>query len=281
MRFGLFDKFGANNSAPIFAAFRNGLDALGFHHASHDIDADVGVIWSVLWAGTMRHNRSVWQHFRQHNKPVIVIEVGMLRRGQTWKLAVNGTGSEAYFGEGLDLDRANTMGINLSPWKQTGSRIIVCAQRIESLQWGTQPPLEHWLAEIRDRLRLYTQRPLVLRTHPRQSLVSVSGFDIEKPRPMPGTYDDFDFRETLNDAWAVINHNSGPGSQAVIAGIPSFVDPSSLAAPVANLSLSDIENPSMPDRSEWFTQLVHTEWTAQEIASGWPIQRLIPGLQSR
>jgi hypothetical protein len=280
MRFGLFHNFGAKNSQPVFDSFRKGLNALGFFHESHDMTADVAVIWSVLWSGTMRHNRDVWSHFRQQNKPVIVIEVGMLQRGHTWKMGVNGTGSYAYHGQGLDLSRPTKLGLSLQPWRSTGDRIVVCAQRTESLQWQNQPCAEQWLSDVRNRLRLYTQRPLVLRTHPRQKITPPSGYILESPRPVTGTYDDFDFAKSLSDTWAVINHNSGPGCQAVISGVPAFVDASSLAASVGNLDLSQIESPVMPDRGSWFIRLCHTEWTVQEIATGWPIQRLLPGLQA-
>jgi hypothetical protein len=278
MRFSIYDKFGAKNSQPVFAAFRNGLDALGWQHYSHDDAADVAVIWSVVWAGRMRENQRVWDYFRSRGRPVIVLEVGMLDRGRTWKMAVNGTGRYAYHGQGLDLDRPRKLGIALCPWRQTGDHVLICTQRSDSLQWQAQPDTVSWLGALRDRLRLYTQRPLILRAHPRQKIASVPGLQIDQPRPILNTYDDFDLARGLDRAWAVVNHNSGPGVQAILRGIPAFVDASSLAAPVANLDVADIESPAMPDRGTWLLQLCHTEWTQDEIATGWPIQRLLPGL---
>jgi hypothetical protein len=73
----------------------------------------------------------------------------------------------------------------------------------------------------------------------------------------------------------VINWNSGPGSQAIINGVPAFVGESSLAAPVANLDLSQLENPSRPDREAWLDHLARTEWTTEEIASGLPLSQLL------
>lgn len=278
MRFSLFDNFGAKNSAPVFAAFRQGLDSLGLAHKSHDMTADVAVIWSVVWAGRMANNLQVWQHFRSTARPVIVLEVGMLNRGHTWKMAVNGTGSYAYHGQGLDLDRPRKLNISTEPWQHTGDHILVCTQRTDSLQWQGQPDIATWLTTLRDRLALYTQRPLLLRPHPRQRVSAVKGFQMYLPRPVPETYDDFDFNHGLKAAWAVINHNSGPGVQAVLNGVPSFVDASSLAAPVANLDIANIESPVRPDRGAWLIQLCHTEWSTDEIATGWPIERLLPGL---
>jgi hypothetical protein len=98
---------------------------------------------------------------------------------------------------------------------------------------------------------------------------------VEHPKKITGSYDDYDFDQTLKNAWAVVNWNSGPGPQSVIAGVPAFVGPSSLAAPVANLNWSMIETPRMPDRTQWANQLAHTEWTTQELATGAPIKRLL------
>lgn len=278
MRFTIYDNFGARNSLPVFAAFRQGLKTLGLPCTSHDPTADVAVIWSVVWAGRMKSNLQIWQLFRNQGKPVIVLEVGMLDRGRTWKMAVNGTGSYAYHGHGIDLDRPKKLGIKTAPWRATGDHIVICTQRTDSLQWQGQPDITTWLTTLRDRLRLFTQRPLELRPHPRQRVPEVAGFTIDQPRPISGTYDDFDFGRGLDHAWSVINHNSGPGVQAILHGVPAFVDASSLAAPVANLDIANIESPLRPDRGTWLLQLCHTEWTLEEIATGWPVERLLPGL---
>jgi hypothetical protein len=279
MRFGIFDKFGARNSHAVFEAFRHGLDRLGFQHRSHDETADVAVIWSVVWAGRMKSNHEIWQRFRACGRPVIVLEVRILDRGRSWKLAVNGTGSYAYHGHGIDLDRPRKLSIHADPWRDTGDAIMVCTQRTDSMQWQGQPDVAAWLISLRDRLRLYTKRPLILRPHPRQKVPLIQGFELSVPRPMAGTYDDFDLDHSMVNAWAVINHNSAPGVRSVLKGVPAFVDASSLAAPVANTDLADIEQPARPDRGTWLLQLSHTEWTTAEIATGWPLQRLLPGLQ--
>jgi hypothetical protein len=147
---------------------------------------------------------------------------------------------------------------------------------IDSEQWAGQPPVEKWLKQTVNQLRQVTQRSIVIRSHPRKEVVVLPGCVIDKPLHMPNTYDDFDFDRVLNNAWAVVNWNSGPGSQAVMSGVPAFVGGDSLAAPVANLDWSQIETPARPDRSEWLINLSHTEWTCDELATGKPIARLFP-----
>lgn len=278
MRFGIFDKFGAKNSVPVFAAFQQGLTRLGQTHAAHDMAADVAVIWSTVWSGRMQNNHEVWQQFRSSGRPVIVLEVGMLQRGRTWKVGVNGTGLGAYTTQDLDPGRAEKLGLTTMPWRGSGSNILICLQRSDSEQWHGQPSTSRWLAQTVDAIRRVTDRPITVRPHPRQRVAIPSGCGVCLPVKVLGSYDDFDFAASVDSAWAVVNHNSGPGSQSVILGVPAFVDHSSLAAPVANLDLGQIEKPLRPDRHQWLLELCHSEWSVEEIAQGPPIERLLPGL---
>ena len=271
---GIFDQYGALNSPPVFQAIRTGLDRLGIAHSSMDSGADVAVIWSVLWHGRMRQNHSVWQWFRAAGRPVIVVEVGMIQRGNTWKLGLNGTGIDCYPGEILP-GRAEQLRLRPQPWTNKGINVVIAVQRSDSEQWAGQPPTVAWLHETAKKLREHTDRPLIIRPHPRQRIADVPGCWIKSPQPIPGTYDGFDYDRCLQDAWAVVNWNSGPGPQAILNGVPAFVGASSLAAPVGNLDLSAIENPVRPDRTEWLEQLAHTEWTIPEIETGEPLARLI------
>jgi len=64
-----------------------------------------------------------------------------------------------------------------------------------------------------------------------------------------------------------VNYNSGPGIQGAINGCNVLVDNSSLAYPVS-IRYSQIENPPVIDREEWFVELCHTEYFVQEIEQG-------------
>lgn len=280
MLFGLFDKQAAKNSLPVWDAIRTGLDRLGITHASHNTQADVAVIWSVLWAGRMKENRQIWNLFRSSGKPVIVAEVGMLNRGQTWKLGINGTGGNALWGMGMDPNRPKDLGIHLAPWREQGRDILICLQRHDSHQWSGQPDTKKWLNLVIDQIRDHSDRSITVRCHPRQRISLPYGVNQSICRPLDNTYDDFDFDHALSQAWAVINWNSGPGSQAILRGVPAFVGRDSLAAPVANLDLTQIESPQRPDRSKWLVDVCHTEWTCDEIATGYPLERLMKSLET-
>jgi hypothetical protein len=80
----------------------------------------------------------------------------------------------------------------------------------------------------------------------------------------------------FNDVWATVNWSSNPGIHSVINGVPSFVSHHSLAYDVANDIdfLHDIEDPMMPDRTQWLNDYAWTEYTVDEIAQGLPLKVL-------
>ena len=102
MRFKLYREHGALNSPPVFDAVEQGLKRQG-----HDIvndNEDVAVIWSVLWAGRMRSNKLIYDRCRQQNTPVLIIEVGNLKRGETWRLSLDHINNLGKFGNQDNLD---------------------------------------------------------------------------------------------------------------------------------------------------------------------------------
>ena len=280
MRFSLFDKFGALNSQPVFAAFARGLDRHGIARCHHDINADVAVIWSVVWAGRMRANHAVWQHYRAQRRPVVVLEVGMLNRGHTWKIGINGTGLSSRFVTNPDPIRPQQIGVDLHPWRAPGPNIVICLQRADSEQWQGLPAARTWLDQTVSQLRSASDRPIQIRPHPRQPVYHPPGTELIKPRRVAGTYDGYDFDQALDQAWCVVNWNSGPACQAVLGGVPVFTGPDSLAAPVGLQDWSQIEDPVRPDRTAWLMDLSHTEWAVAEIESGVMLDQLLAGIKA-
>ena len=161
MRVSIFDQYGALNSVPVFAAIRAGLDCIGIEHVSMDSSADVAVIWSLLWAGRMKPNQQIWELYRSTGRPVVVVEVGMLRRGFTWKLGINGTGLNADYGQELIPNRASALGLSTKPWSNAGYNIVIACQRSDSEQWVGQPPTVAWLTETAREIRKYSDKPMV------------------------------------------------------------------------------------------------------------------------
>jgi len=277
MRFGLFDRFGALNSKPVFAAFADSLKRAGHQVEYHDLQADVAVIWSVLWQGRMASNHRVWEHFHKKGKPIVILEIGALDRGNLWKVCLNHINGAGYFGPtGNGPERRNKLKLNLKPWKQ-GEYIYICTQHPASQQWQGMPPINTWVEEQIAEIRQHTMREIRIRPHPRAPMVNHSYYPnvtIEYPSHIAGTYDSFNFEKALENAWAVVNYSSNVATIAALNGVPVFVGFDSYAAPVGNFSVSRIEQPFMPDREQWANDLAYTEWSLEEIAAGEPLARL-------
>lgn len=277
MKFTYFPNYAARNSHPVINAFVNGCRRLGFVAVANDMTADAAVIWSQLWAGKMVGNRVIWNHFRNSGRPVIVLEVGLLKRNTTWKVGVNGTGHGCYNLTVTHSHRAAELGLDLVPWRTPGSEILIAVQRSDSEQWTGQPDMQSWLQQMVRTVRSVSDRSIAIRLHPRQTRVDIpKGCTVNIAKPVTGTYDDFDFARALQNAWAVINHNSAPGSQSIMQGVPAFVHTSSLAWPVTAGEVLEIENPRRPDRQQWIETVSHSEWTVAEISTGQPLHRLLP-----
>ena len=261
------------------SAVLTALHANGLQTKENSWDTDAAIIWSVLWNGRMRANQQVYEHYRRLNRPVIIIEVGALNRGHTWKVSVNHVTSQGYYGhtQNLDPDRPAKLGVRLSKLNIHKPDIMIAAQHSRSLQVQDLPSQESWVLDRIQDLQAVSDRPIVVRPHPRSRLnlpYLPAGARLEIPRPVPNTYDGFDMDYAYH---AVVNHNSGPGTQAAIAGCRPVVHESSLAAPVS-IAVEDIEKPYDIDRQQWLTEICHTEYTVDELKEGLWLKRIAPSL---
>jgi len=168
------------------------------------------------------------------------------------------------------------LGISLALNFTRNPRIIVAAQHARSLQTVGLVSMEGWVVQQVEQLRKVTDRPIVVRPHPRSPL-NRGGLVhlppdvvIEQPVKVVNTYDSYNL---AFDCHAIVNHNSGPGIQAALAGTRPIVDSSSLAHPVG-ISVADIEKPYNCDRDQWLVEICHTEYTLKEIKQGLWLTRL-------
>lgn len=281
IKFKIYKQYGALNSGPVLDALEQSILSSG--NMSVDSGEDVSVIWSVLWKGRMLANRAVYEMARRQNKTVMIAEVGNLVRGQTWRISLDNVNALGHFAKDRDLDshRPAALGLKLKePKLSRQEHVVIAGQQDHSLQWGSNQPSRIWFQQMAADVRSKTQRPILLRPHPREVLLSgvnVPGATIYMPKKIEGTYDSYDIDF---DCHCVINHNSGPAILAAIEGTPVICDKTSLAYPVSG-RLEDIETVTLKERSQWFLELCHTEWTVEEIGQGIPLARLLPEITRR
>ena len=275
MKFSLWTQYGALNSKPVFEAFKQSLDASGYTVTENDPTADVDVIWSVLWCGKMAANKQIF-----HNgKPTIVLEVGGIYRGTTWKVCLNGIGYSNCMPNVSRNKSRDHPRLPLEPWKEPGENILVCCQHPKSHMWENMPVTAEWVDNVITRVRRYSNKHIIVRPHPRYPIKLMHDYDnvsLQTPKKIQGSYDDFDL--SFENLHAVVSWSSNPGPQAIVAGVPAFVGPNSLAFDVANTNLENIENPERPDRSQWIIDYSYSEYTLNEISQGIPLRKLLKSL---
>jgi len=261
MKISLFTDYGALNSPPIFNSLSKGLIKLGHEVITNSLDADVYVIWSLLFQGRMAENRRIWQYAISKRIPIIVIEVSALHRNILWRIGVNGLTLPPHL---FQEDRPEYLKIKLKPWTKSGDNILICCQRSSSQLWNNGDTYQWLLSTIRT-VRQYSDRHIIIRPHPREPIFfdfSAYNVSFQHPAKIQNTYDDYDF--SLENIWIVINSSSSPAIQSIINGVPVITDFHSLAYPMST-KVADIEQPCYHHREQWLNQLCHLEWYQSEL----------------
>lgn len=270
LRISFFDQFGAIGSQPIFEAFKKGFLKNGVTVEHHSMDADVAVIWSVLWRGKMSHNKMIWDSYRKSNKPVIVLESGTLSRGKLFRVGLNGINSGSYdYISHREPNRSKKLGVDLLEWKKDDGYILFCTQHHTSNQWKDCPDISEYVIKTIKKIREFTDRKIILRPHPRnrinQSLINnFKNVEYKMSKNIDGSEE---FYEVLKRTFITVNYSSSPGIESIIKGVPAIVSPLSLAYPMTS-TFEDIEVPNYPDRSKWLDFICHTEWSLDELVTG-------------
>lgn len=154
-------------------------------------------------------------------------------------------------------DRFEALPIKLAPWRSDGKWILVCppsSPETESL-FG----VAGWLGKTLPLLGEHTDRPIKVR---------------RKGDPES-------LQAALADAYAVVTFQSNIAVDAVVAGVPVFVDPINAAAPVGETDFTRIETPRRPDREPWAWSLAWGQFTIPEMESGFCWRNVASQLERR
>lgn len=178
-----------------------------------------------------------------------------------------------YFFTDMDATKWSTFsswhGVEVKPWRETGTHVLILAQRPKGFNMFTDQ--DDWLATTIETLRKHTQRPIMIRMHPGDG---TRFKQIEKLQKRYGTSISISehegIREALQDCWCCVGYASTPNVVSAIEGVPVYVEEptKSWAQDVCFNDLSQIENPPMPDRSQWVNKIANIHWSNEEVKSG-------------
>lgn len=211
----------------------------------------------------------IFRQQRERNLDVLVLETGYINRGDGeahhYAAGFNGLNGRADFrNKGMPSDRADKLRkshlLRVLNWLEGGEKVILCGQ----VPWDASVEgTDHlaWIEQTVERIRSYTDRPIVFRPHPKAA---------NAYRPLLGVrVSTVPLKDDLQNAHAVVTFNSNSGVEALIEGIPVFAaDKGSMCWEVANRSLVSLDVPNKPDRAQWINDLAYTQWTLEEMRSG-------------
>ena len=286
MKIAVFKDTAAQAGKPVMDAFIRSLENEDYIVCANDKrpEANIVVIWSVLLH--MYGRKPIYDYYKDKAK-IVVIEVGGLIRNKTWRIGIGGINSVADFAnhdvDHVDDSRVQKLGLSVKPWRNPGEggAILICLQNTKSEAW-TAGPVKVWLRDTIEHIRTSSHRQIIVRQHPRHKedikLMLTEYPNVKEDYPKFTQGDKVDFDKVLIDAYCVINYNSNPAIESVIAGIPVMVHESSLCREVGIPLDGDINSLKMPDRKHWLNKLSYCEWYIDEIEKGIPWRRIKPKL---
>ena len=200
----------------------------------------------VVW-GALRGSDRVIAYAKQSGQYFFHVDHAYFSRGHGQSYRITRNAYEAGLVRECPPDRIQAHEVVLEPWRRGGKNVLVCA------------PTDHfmaaygcagWLKKTLDVLQRHTARPIV----------------VHRAREPGETVEPL--AEALSKAHALVTPSSNVALEAVIAGVPVFVSPSSAAAPVGLTDLSSIETPAYPDRDRWLAHLAYCQFSLEEMRSG-------------
>lgn len=177
-----------------------------------------------------------------------------------------------YFDRDIDPTRwqklSSDLQISLKPYRTHGNHILICLQRNGGWSMRGLNVLD-WLDATINQIQQHSNRHIVVRAHPGDKKIRTL-LKIKYKNTSLSTKERL--VDDLRDAWASVVYNSSPSVASLIEGIPTFLtDPCpehSQTFGIANTSISNIENPLMPERQQWIERLAMCHWNFNELKSG-------------
>jgi hypothetical protein len=159
--------------------------------------------------------------------------------------------------------------VALKPWRTHGSHILILCQRPKGFNMFTDQ--EVWLDNTIGKIRKHSNRPIMIRMHPGDGTRHKQIQKIQKKYGTTVTISEHEnIRGALINCWCTVGINSTPNVVAAIEGIPGYIEDTvhSWATDVAFTDLAQLENPPLPDRTEWAHKIANIHWSNDEVRSG-------------
>ena len=169
-------------------------------------------------------------------------------------------------------------GLKIKHWHSPGDDIIIMGQKegdssLTDLYDAGYKHFTQWMQETVDKIRKHSDRKIIIRPHPGDKRSYTYMKDIEKryafDKSVRISYNR-DLRLDLQNAYAVVNHNSSSIVGPIIQGYHAFITDAekSQCAQVAHLGFERLENPIIMNRQKWLERISMFHWKFSELEDG-------------
>ena len=171
----------------------------------------------------------------------------------------------------------------IKDWKSSGDYILIMGQKegdssLTDLYDSGVKSITQWIQQTVNIIRKYTDRPIVIRPHPRglrggkKGANSIKGENIRVSDNITqgGAQGGDGLDRDIKGAYCVVTYNSLSAIESVCEGIPTFaLHDGSMIWPIAHKDLSQIENLKYDiDTTQWCNDIAYTQWNFDEQRRG-------------
>ena len=235
---------------------------------------------------------SKYEYILNSKKPFIVSESAPFREHGGWmRYGWTSYGWEDgnFNNQNVGPERWNrfesSSGIKIKDWNSPGDNIVIMGQKegdsalVRMYKQG-YASFYDWVEDVISQLRKHTDRPIVVRPHPRgaskgmkQFTKNVSQFknvSMSINQTRGGNQGGAGLEQDLANAYCVVTFNSLSGVEAVTRGIPVYaLDHGSMVWPIAHQDFNRIEKLNYDiDLQDWKNKIAYTMWSGKEVKRG-------------
>ena len=221
--------------------------------------------------GTMHFRHEVFDQCKKHNIRRLVIDSGYInhirnrRNNPYYSFGFDGIKKfSSYYNDSSPSDRLDKLDINISPWKNSGDIILLCA----SAPTGWTSSLynhRQWIVDtINKLLKTCSNKHIKIKTHP--NIAHYINNQIPKKNIICGHVRLEDLSENIR---CVICAASNISIDAIKLGIPVICPCDfNMVHPHCEQSIENIDNIIQFDRQQLFNDLSYAQYNIEEISNG-------------
>lgn len=262
---------------------------INHHYTTCDVAVMIG-----SWKPRDRDHHATRNSIVENSKCFVVVETPLLNRvmGKTsthHRIGVNGfLNNHGTFHLGNhNSSRKELLNIQWNGWRNDPNGNILLMLQLPGDASLRGISTYDWAVKTVQRIRNYSQRKIIIRTHPSHNPKDTDEYyKFAYDLMINHTGVSFSFgnaktvQEELKTAYCTVAYTSGSAIDSILAGVPVLaVDPGNFAFDISSHYVEEIENLKLADTAvvnQWINNLSFSQWSIEEMQNGEAITHLLP-----